>query len=199
MYKMVKVWEEEAETLINDEAFNEAFDYITSFEVETDSDVESSESDSDEEETDSFWDSDEDEDHTIELLQSETRQILDEMTENEDQHRQDVEDTDSESETDFSEFFSSEIISDLIKLQDRYHKALKYGLDIPGVLENDWFWETMKFGMEYDYSEDDIFPHTKKLFISNHKDTNIRRRTSKRIPPKADATETLIFYIEMSV
>jgi hypothetical protein len=57
----------------------------------------------------------------------------------------------------------------------------------------------MKFGMEYDYSEDDIFPHTKKLFISNHKDTNIRRRTSKRIPPKADATETLIFYIEMSV
>lgn len=197
MYKMVKVWEEEAENLINDEAFNEAFDYITSFEVESDSEVESS--DSDEEETDSFWDSDENEDQTIELLQSETRQILDEMTENEDQHRQDVEDTDSESESDFSEFFSSEIISDLIKLQDRYHKALKYGLDIPGVLENDWFWETMKFGMEYDYSEDDIFPHTKKLFISNHKDTNIRRRTSKRIPPKADATETLIFYIEMSV
>ena len=62
MYKIVKVWEEEAETLINDEAFNEAFDYITSFEVESDSEVESeTELDSDEEWIDSFWDPDENE------------------------------------------------------------------------------------------------------------------------------------------
>ena len=193
MYKMVKVWEEEAETLLNEEAFNEAVDYVMSFNVDSELDEEET-SESDEEETDSFWDSDENEDQTdtfddrcIELVQGETREILNSLGE------------DTESECDFSEFFSSEIISDLIRLQDRYHKALKYGLDIPGVLENDWYWATMRFGMEYDYTEDDIFPHTKKLFISNHKDTNIRKRTSKRIPPKADASETLIFYIEMSV
>lgn len=203
MYKMVKVWEEEAETMVNEDAFNEAFEYIVNFEMESES-----ESDSDSEsdfESDTEWESlgtDEDQDQAMELVSYGPNSMAWVPNDPSNLIRQNIEEEilREESVVDFSEFYSSEVIADLIKLQDRYHKALKYGLDIPGVLENDWFWDTMKFfGMGYDYIEDDIFPHTKKLFISNHKDTNIRRRTSKRIPPKADATETLVFYFEMSV
>lgn len=189
MYKMTDTWEEEAETMKNEDAFNEAFDYILEF-VDSDSEFDS-DSDSSGYESDTPWNSD------LESDDGDNDADTEEPVRDNNQARDEYDELASGPIVSFEDFYSDNVIADLIELQKRYHLALKYNLDMPEVLESDWFWETCVYGNSHYYVPDDIFPHTKKLFISNHKNTNNKKRTSKRIPHKHDASSTLVFYIEL--
>jgi hypothetical protein len=180
MHKVVDAWETERFEKKNEEAFSQAFDDI--FEAEesdggSDGNGYHTQEDSD---TDSDWETSSE--YDLPSLESEDRE--------------DREDRDSE----FPPFRAEDLYSEYVKgeiilLQKEYKKAMELGLDFEWYHENSWFFEIEP--PQTVVIEDDVFPHFKNLFVSNHKSVLQGRRVGKRVPPKTDASFTTVLVFVM--
>ena len=167
LHKLLSIWEDEKTDKRNEEAFNTAFESI--FDEESDDDYtveEEDESDSEWEEWEDSGDEEEEEDERTPRLTI-TKPSVD--------------------------FYSKFILEEIIELQKEYQKAMDIGMDFEYYLDN--MDDITIENSSYYYSEDDVFPHFKKLFVSNHIIRN-NRRTGSRVPSKCDNSFTLVVLIE---
>lgn len=183
LHKISEIWQDERIEKQNEEAFNIAFDAIFEDEDESESESEESESESEENESEETGsDSSEWENWDFQELIVPPNTPLSEK----------------DSEVEEEEDDNSYLIKSIIKLQIAYHKAIKFGVNIPSFLEDDnyMFYElNEEYGRSY-IVEDDIFPHQKHLFISKHKDMIQNKQTRVKIPSKSDMGITIVFIIE---
>ena len=178
-HKVLSKWENEKIDKRNEDAFNSAFESIFDMESEdeytsseTDSNIdEDSDSDSDSEyETwDSLWETPNENENEIKFLPTIPPVIVP------------------------NDFYSRFILEEIIELQKIYKKSIEAGIDFEYYLENmDYIlFETPNSFITWD----DVFPHFKNLFVSNHIVRN-KRRTGSRVPSKCDNYFTIILFIE---
>ena len=180
LHKISEKWEEEKINKLNEDAFNAAFEKIFE-DSDSDSDYSDSESDSDSDSGSDSWETWEESESPLP-----PRFIS------------------SESSGSFSSFkVSKEVtnsdyfIMSIIRLQKAYQKALKNAIDITGYLDDDNY-------LEYDIDEensqiydleDDIFPHERNLFVSNHKNMVQNKQKCVRVPSNNDMSFTLIILV----
>jgi hypothetical protein len=168
MNNIVNAWETERIHKKNEEAFNQAFDCI--------------------------FDEDEDEDEQ-------------EFNTGSDYESDTMSDTDSWETCDGDEqitspfvlnaekdYYSEFILGEIMHLQKEYQKAVEIGVDFDWYLDNfDYIYIEQQ---NTTIIEDDVFPHTKNLFVSNHKNLIRNKRSGKRISIKMDTitfTVTVVF------
>ena len=168
MHKVVDAWDNERAIKKNEEAFSQAFDDIFDEEddEEFDSDDDSDVSD-DESETDS-WET------TSEVSEMETK-------------------VEVPWKTDTRDYYSELILGEIKALQKEYQKSEELGVDFEWY-HNNWFF----FDIEPPGSiiiEDDVFPHFKNLFVSNHKGGLQGKRVGKRVTAKTDTSFTTVFVV----
>lgn len=177
LYKLERIWEQERNEKINQQAFNDEFDYI--FEDEFSDWETSSENDSEESESDSESESSEDPE---EPEQPEDQQEL------------------VETEPRFSDMwienhYSHYMLGEIKELQEKYKKAMELGVNFDWYVNNHMFYN---FSYEPRYwIEDDVFPHEKNLFVSNHKGYSNAKRNNTRVPPKGDTSFIFVVNIEV--
>jgi hypothetical protein len=188
LHKLSMKWEEEKIEKMNQEAFNEAFEAI--FE-EPGSDWHFppfNEDDDDEEDDNDEWEPWTDSDSDDWETSSET-----EPREQEPRvhvpYSFSLEETESESDI---------IMKSIIKLQQAYHRALKSGIDIPMYLEDEnyLFFNIDEGDSKTFWLEDDVFPHTRNLFVSKHKGMINNKRTGSRVATKTDTMFTIVIVVE---
>jgi hypothetical protein len=167
MNNIVTAWETERIHIKNEEAFNQAFDCIFD---EDEEEYQDSDSDS-ESDTDSWETCDEAENE----IQNETTNFP---------FLLDIE----------KDYYSEFIIGEIVNLQKEYQKAMEIGVDF------DWYIDNIDYiCIEQQNTciiEDDVFPHTKNLFVSNHKNLVRNKRSGKRVSIKTDTitfTVTIVF------
>jgi len=176
MYKLERVWEQERIEKMNQEAFNEEFDYIFEEEKsdwETSSEA-SSESDA-ESETESESES-----------EQEQEQVFEEPEEPKFQMFEDFFDDDK--------YYSDFMLGEIEELQKSYQKAMELGVCFDWYVHNHMFYN---FSYEPRYIiEDDVFPHERNLFVSNY-NGDVTKRCSARVPPKGDTSFVFVLNIEV--
>lgn len=171
MYKLERIWENERIEKMNQEAFNEEFDGI--FEEE-DSDWETTTEYSSSEEDDSEWETDSDTGESTPDIVSESRPRV-QIFEN--------------------KYYSDFMLSEIEQLQKNYQKAMELGVGFDWYMNNIMF-----FNVTYEntcWVEDDIFPHEKNMFVSNHKGVVNNKRCNARVPSKTDTSFTIVLMIEV--
>lgn len=185
LHKISEKWEDERNEKLNEEAFNTAFEAI--FEEDSDDEDQydnfSSEVDTESDYSESDWETDNEEDQDQEPLETPRAVTTSEVER-------------SEAESVFGN--GDYLIHCIIKLQAAYQKALKIGnIDIPYFLEDEnYLFFDIDDGGTKEEIEDDVFPHEKNLFVSNHSGMIQNRRTGSRVPPKGDSTFTVVFLVE---
>ena len=167
MHKVVNEWEQERADKRNEDVFSQAFDEI--FE-EDDSDDESyvtmeSDTESDAGSDDSWetWDE--------ELLESEV------VT------RSDVLSPTTVPAWSPKDCYSNFMLEEIRELQKDYQKAMEMGMDFDVYLENLEYYY-IEPPSKTSWIEDDVFPHFKNLFVSNHKNMIRNKRLGARVPSK---------------
>jgi len=171
MYKLERVWEQERIEKMNQEAFNEEFDYI--FEEE-ESDWETSSEASSESDTESETESE---------SESEQEQVFEEPKF---QMFEDFFDDDK--------YYSDYMLGEIEELQKSYQKAMELGVCFDWYVHNHMFYN---FSYEPRYIiEDDVFPHERNLFVSNY-NGDVTKRCSARVPPKGDTSFVFVLNIEV--
>lgn len=170
MYKVAREWEKERVDKKNEEAFSQAFDEI--FEEYSDSESEYSDSESD---TDSW----------------ETWSDSEPETESDVPPPPPVFETSETSSGPWKDgHYSDFILYEIKLLQKEYKKSMELGVDF------DWYLDNYGFFVIEDpptvYIEDDVFPHMKNLFVSNHKSMVRNKRSGKRVASKNDTSFTMV-------
>jgi len=174
MHKVVEEWDEERAVKKNEDAFNKAFDEIFFEEDESDTmsiNTQEPVDDEDEYESDTSWE-------TMSISSQEP-----------------VDDEDETFSWKFQEtnVYSNYVLGEIAFLQKEYKKALELGLDFEWYLENSWLFDIEQ--PKTMYIEDDVFPHLKNLFVSNHKGTTQNKRVGKRVSTKTDTHFTTVFVV----
>jgi hypothetical protein len=176
MYKLERVWEQERIEKMNQDAFNEEFDYIFEEEEldwETSSEA-SSESDA-ESETES---------------ESQSEQEQEQVSEEPEQPRFQL----FENFFDEDKYYSDFMLGEIEELQKSYQKAMELGVNFDWYVHNHMFYN---FSYEPRYIiEDDVFPHDKNLFVSNY-NGDVTKRCNARVPPKGDTSFVFVLNIEV--
>ena len=163
MNRVVKVWETERAIKKNEDAFSQAFDEIF-LEDEEDSEWESESDDSD------SWETSSEQEYPVE---PEVPAVTEEFTF----------DTTRDYYTEF-------IMGEIKMLQKDYQKAMELGVDFEWYLDNiDYF---LIIPDQTVMIEDDVFPHMKNLFVSNHKSMFRNKRSGKRVHGKSDTSVTIL-------
>ena len=177
MYKLERVWEQERIEKMNQEAFNEEFDYI--FEEEESDWETSSENDS---ESESEWETDnETEIDPVPLTDDEPAPVCRPIFEMLDSYDED-------------KYYSDFMLGEIEELQKSYQKAMELGVNFDWYVHNHMFYN---FSYEPRYIiEDDVFPHDKNLFVSNY-NGDVTKRCNARVPPKGDTSFVFILNIEV--
>jgi hypothetical protein len=178
MHKVVEEWDDERATKKNEDAFNKAFDEIF-FDEESDLEDEAEaeaedESDGDGDDSES-WETD---------TQGSFSDIGEPPVVGDDENKWTFQE---------SSFYSNYILGEIVFLQKEFKKAEELGLDFEWYLENSWLFEIEPSRTMY--VEDDIFPHFKNLFVSNHKGTVQNKRVGKRVSAKTDTHFTTVFVV----
>jgi hypothetical protein len=172
MHKVVDEWDRERAFKKNEDAFNQAFDDIfeeIESESEFDPDSESdTDSDSESWETDSGSGS--------------------EPERNPVSREHDLWSINSE-----KDYYSEYMLGEIVHLQKAYQKAEELGIDFEWYYQNEWLLEIEP--SKTIIIEDDVFPHFKNLFISNHKNSVKKKRVGKRVPTKTDSGFTAVFVV----
>ena len=90
---------------------------------------------------------------------------------------------DSEPEREYTnrDYYSEYILGEIVLLQKAYQKAEELGLDFEWYYHNSWFFDIEPSRTVY--IEDDVFPHFKNLFVSNHKHRGLRDSIRKYNTP----------------
>jgi hypothetical protein len=91
------------------------------------------------------------------------------------------------------ELYSQYMLEEIKLLQKEYQKAEELGLDFEWYYENSWFFDIEP--SKTVYVEDDVFPHFKNLFVSNHKSVMQNKHIGKRVPKQTDASFTTVFVV----
>lgn len=171
MHKVVDEWDRERALKKNEDAFNKAFDDI----------FEEDESEYSESEPDTDTDSDSD---SWETASWDTQEPFPE--------RNPVSRT-AWSVNSEKDYYSEYMLGEIALLQKSYQKAEELGLDFEWYLQNSWF-----FDIEPSTTvmiEDDVFPHFKNLFVSNHKHSVRNKRVGARVSAKTDTGFTTVFVV----
>jgi hypothetical protein len=174
MRKFVNMWDEERVQQKNEEAFNQAFEDI--FDDESDIDYSDSESDAS---SDSSWETSDDLD--VSNIESDDE---------EEKPHQVQEPIYFPVESDV---YSNFILDEIKSLQKDYQKAMELGLDFDWYLENFLYFDIEP--SKTMYIEDDIFPHFKNLFVSNHKNMVRNKRLGKRNYANTDTAFTTVLVL----
>jgi hypothetical protein len=168
MHKVVDEWDRERTVKKCEDAFNQAFDDIFDFEEGSEFDPDS--------EADSDSDSDSD---SWETASWDTQE--------------------PEPEPHFArnnsekDYYTEYILGEIVHLQKAYQKAEELGLDFEWYLQNEWLFEIEPSRTVM--IEDDVFPHFKNLFVSNHKQSFRNKRVGKRVSAKTDTGFTTVFVL----
>jgi hypothetical protein len=154
MHKIVDEWDKERAIKKSEEAFNSAFEDIFDDDSDFESDSDSgSDSGSDSDSDSASWE-------TFSQVSrvSDAKLIL----------------TDTG-----KDYYSEYILGEIVMLQKEYQKAEELGLDFEWYHQNSWFFdiEPSKTVILYD----DVFPHVKNMFVSNHKSYVKNKRVGKRM------------------
>ena len=187
MHRVVRDWEDERILKKNEDAFDKAFDEI--FEETAEFDDSSSYEGSDSDSSWESWDEELDEELDEEDAHG-TRPSTPEIRE--ERHAEGS----LHSEDNFfclqsrSELYSEFILGEIMNLQKDYQKSIELGVDFEWYMENVYF-----FDIEPSDSviiEDDVFPHFKNLFVSNHKNVIQNKRMGKRNYANTDTMFTIV-------
>ena len=121
----------------------------------------------------------------------------DTVSENDDENENDDEDEKDDEDLwslkSGKDYYSEYILGEIVLLQKAYQKAEELGLDFEWYFQNSWFFDIEP--SETVYIEDDVFPHFKNLFISNHKQSVRNKRVGKRVSDKTDTGFTAVFVV----
>ena len=171
MNRIVKVWENERAIKKNEDAFSQAFDEIF-FEDDEESFESETESDSDESDDSDSWETSSEQEYPVEPE-------VPEFTE----------------ENPFAfdptmDYYTEFIMGEIKMLQKDYQKAMELGVDFEWYLDNIDYFLIVPSQTVVIY--DDIFPHTKNLFVSNHKSMFRNNRSGKRVHGKSDTSVTIL-------
>ena len=165
MNRVVKVWETERTIKKNEDAFSQAFDEIF-LEDEEDSEWESESDDSD------SWETSSEQEYPVE---PEVPAVTEENPFTFDTTR---------------DYYTEFIMGEIKMLQKDYQKAMELGVDFEWYLDNiDYF---LIIPDQTVMIEDDVFPHMKNLFVSNHKSMFRNKRSGKRVHGKSDTSATIL-------
>lgn len=169
MNKVIKVWENERAFKKNEDAFNQAFDEIF---FEDDEESFESESESESEYDSDSWETSSEQEYPVEpavpVVTEENPFAFDPTV----------------------DYYTEFIMGEIKMLQKDYQKAMELGVDFEWYLDNiDYFDIIPSLTV---YTEDDIFPHMKNLFVSNHKSVFRNKRSGKRVHGKSDTSVTIL-------
>jgi hypothetical protein len=168
MHKVVDEGEKERAIKKNEEAFNQAFDDI--FE---------------EDESESEYDTDSDTESDTDSWETMSEPDLNPVS--------CERDFDTWTTASDKDYYSEYMLGEIALLQKAYQKAEELGVDFEWYYQNSWF-----FDIEPSRTiiiEDDVFPHFKNLFVSNHKQSVRNRRVGKRVSAKTDTGFTAVFVV----
>jgi len=172
MRKVIKSWEQERIDKKNEEAFGQAFDEIF-FEEDTSSFDDEDNSTTSEEEG---WDTDNEE-------------PVEEQEEG-GYHTQEDEEPPPPLFTSWKFNYSQFILDEIKQLQKDYQKAMDLGVDFDWYLDNIEYFDIEQSSNMY--IEDDVFPHTKNLFVSRYTGVSQNKRNSARVSLKNDKFFTFV-------
>ena len=91
------------------------------------------------------------------------------------------------------DYYSEYVLGEIVLLQKAYQKAEELGLDFEWYYQNSWFFDIEP--AKTIFIEDDVFPHFKNLFVSNHKVSVRNKRVGKRVSTKTDTGFTAVFVV----
>jgi len=176
MHRVSKEWEEERALKKNEDAFNQAFEDIFD-------EIEDSGSESSWESWDEELDSEEDE-HVTQSVSDNEDEVRDESA--------------PQIENSFcfppcTDLYSDFILGEIKSLQKDYQKSIELGVDFDWYMENFLFFDIEPALTTY--IEDDVFPHFKNLFVSNHKNVIQNKRLGKRNYANTDTVFTIVLDI----
>jgi len=129
-------------------------------------------------------------------------QAFEDIFEDEDEDEDEESDTDSDSWDTMSggtmsdynkELYSQYMLGEIVLLQKSYQKAEELGIDFEWYLQNSWFFEIEPSRTFIIF--DDVFPHFKNIFVSNHKNSVRNKRVGARVSAKTDTGFTAVFVV----
>ena len=174
MHKVVASWEQDRIDKRNEEVFGQAFDQI--FEEDSDESYVTMESDSESEAgSDDSWET-----WDEELTEVDEPEVLPQIPSN----------TILQGTPGYYGYVGKYILEEIVELQKDYQRAMDMGMDFEEYL--DYYVEPQT---KRSLVEDDVFPHFKNLFVSNHKVSVRNKRVGKRVSTKTDTGFTAVFVV----
>jgi len=173
MHKVVASWEQDRIDKRNEEIFNQAFDQIfEEDEIDSDSESESEAGSDDSWET---WDGE------LAVVEESQSPFI-------------PSNTIIPGSPGYYGYMGKYILEEIIELQKDYQKAMDMGMDFEEYLENLEYYYLEPPPKRY-FIEDDVFPHFKNLFVSNHKNMIRNKRLGARVPSKNYMGFTIVVFV----